>query len=174
MSLLHNTAEQMAIAGIAALNQADQRNLKTAVESNANAWANYSAGLERQIDVLRRQFAAERQELLERITALRDNNKEWQQYSGDLLDNLRDVERSLRRQSADAAGLQAMFEFLSNEIKSLGGNENLRALDPVERQRIFDDAWNRFARGPSIDHTIPRNLVVSENLCPYEPSMSKI
>lgn len=175
MSLANLTLQGVAISAVAALNGAEARQNKRIVEDNANAWAAYTNSLEQEIDRLRATHRAEVEDLNRQLGEMQDRDAHWKAFAQSLRTNLIQVESALRRQSADAAGLEAMYAHLVEEIRALGGTPNLSALDIAERERIFQERWMEFTCSNSFTHqigpqTLPTTLPRKREA--YQPSLS--
>lgn len=173
MSLANLTLQGVTIAAVAALNGAEARQSKRIVEDNANAWAAYTNSLEQEIDRLRATHRAEVEELNRQLGDMLERDAQWKTFAQSLRTNLIQVEFALRRQSADAAGLEAMYAHLVAEIRALDGAPNLSALDIAERERIFQERWMEFTRSNAFTHQIgPQTLPTPRKREAYQPSLS--
>jgi len=161
MGLAGMTFDGIAIAAVAALNGAEARQNKAIVEDNANAWAVYAGTLEREIDRLRTAQRTGAEELRRQLADMTARDAQWKRYAQALRTNLLEVESALRRESADAAGLEAMYTHLVKEIQALDGLPQLSSLEMAERKRVFDAAWLSFATGSAFSHPIAASTVNS-------------
>ena len=67
------------------------------------------------------------------------------------------LEERLKRQSADTAGLQALYDQLVNEIKHHRDMLQLDSFDAEKSATVYTQAWRSFMAGNALDYQTHRH-----------------
>ena len=68
------------------------------------------------------------------------------------------LQERLKRQSADTAGLQALYDQLVNEIRHQRDMLHLDSFDAEKSAAVYTEAWRRFMAGEARDYQTHRHL----------------
>ena len=83
---------------------------------------------------------------------LQQYNEEWAAHAKNLQAKINWLEDSLKKQSANRLGLDAVRLFLLEELKLVADPEKCKGLDPVERKRRFDAKFQEFMNGDQLSY----------------------